>query len=188
MREPGSTPAAHNSVIKLGPAARFYKLDLPVERFTGSRFHIDRYRYEPSGSLRASMELHGPPFQPAPDPDPGLPKNLLHRRLAAATGQPPQEAIQDLLQAARDASDAPAYPLMQNLCRTLADPHRLLAAALLKRNPDLSATELQVALQVSQATVSHHLLVLREAGLIMTQPDGKWVRYRLDSRYDRLIP
>lgn len=132
------------------------------------------------------MRLLGPMEPPGATPEP-RDARFLHR-LAAASGQDPEEALHELRQAARDAADAPAYPLMQNLCRTLADPHRLLITALLKRNPELSATELQAALPLSQATVSHHLTVLKQAGLITAQPEGKWVRYRLDARYERLIP
>lgn len=110
------------------------------------------------------------------------------RRLAAATGIPPEEALQELRESAREAAEAPAYPLMRTLCRTLADPHRLLIVALLKRNPDLSGTEIQVAVGTAQATTSHHLEVLHSAGLVVPSRDGKWVRYRLDPRYQRLIP
>jgi ArsR family transcriptional regulator, arsenate/arsenite/antimonite-responsive transcriptional repressor len=77
---------------------------------------------------------------------------------------------------------------MRTLCRALAHDHRLLIATLLKRHPELSSTELQVALGTAQATISHHLKILHEAGLILATPDGKWTRYRIDHRYERLIP
>lgn len=112
----------------------------------------------------------------------------LDRRLESAAGLPPDEARRELEDAAREAREAPGYPLMQILCRTLADPGRLLIAALLKRNPGLSATEIQVALGTAQATTSHHLRVLKQAGLILDERDGKWTRYRLDNRYERLVP
>ncbi len=127
------------------------------------------------------------PARPASGADP-RPSVTLMRRLAAATGIPPEEALQELRASAREATEAPAYPLMQTLCRSLADPHRLLIASLLKRNPDLSGTELHVALAIAQPTVSHHLDVLRSAGLVVSLKEGKWVRYRLDPRYERLIP
>ena len=114
--------------------------------------------------------------------------SALDRRLQSATGLDPQEARQLLRQATEEATQAPAYPLMQTLCRSLAEPNRLLITALLKRNPDLSGAELQAALGTAQATISHHLRVLHEAGLIEPTADGKWTRYRLDPRYERLIP
>jgi ArsR family transcriptional regulator, arsenate/arsenite/antimonite-responsive transcriptional repressor len=39
-----------------------------------------------------------------------------------------------------------------------------------------------VEVKVSQPTVSHHLAVLREAGLVKSRKDGKQVFYTLDQR------
>jgi DNA-binding transcriptional ArsR family regulator len=40
--------------------------------------------------------------------------------------------------------------------------------------------ELAVALGVTQPTVSHHLAILREAGLVMVRPEGRQTYYTLN--------
>jgi DNA-binding transcriptional ArsR family regulator len=44
---------------------------------------------------------------------------------------------------------------------------------------DLAVSELMTGLQVSQAAVSQHLRVLREAGLVTSRQDGRNVYYQL---------
>jgi ArsR family transcriptional regulator len=44
---------------------------------------------------------------------------------------------------------------------------------------ELCACELTIALPNSQSTVSHHLSVLKSAGLIKERKDGKWSYFRL---------
>jgi ArsR family transcriptional regulator, arsenate/arsenite/antimonite-responsive transcriptional repressor len=71
----------------------------------------------------------------------------------------------------------------------LADPARLrilsrLAAA---ADGEVCVCELVVPLGKSQPTVSHHLKVLGDAGLVVGQRRGKWVWYRLvPGRLDEL--
>ncbi len=45
---------------------------------------------------------------------------------------------------------------------------------------ELSVNELAERTQVSQPTVSHHLAILREAGLVDVRPDGKQTYYTLN--------
>jgi ArsR family transcriptional regulator len=45
---------------------------------------------------------------------------------------------------------------------------------------ELSVNEIVEQTNVSQPTVSHHLAVLREAGLVDVRPDGKQVYYTLN--------
>ena len=44
----------------------------------------------------------------------------------------------------------------------------------------LSVTEIVEQLDVSQPTVSHHLAILRQAGLVETRQEGKQIFYSLD--------
>lgn len=62
--------------------------------------------------------------------------------------------------------------------KALADPSRLKIVKLLKEG-ELCACELTIALSNSQSTVSHHLSVLKNAGLIKERKDGKWSYFRL---------
>ena len=62
--------------------------------------------------------------------------------------------------------------------RALADERRLLALFLVRQRGPLCACEIQAALGVSHATVSHHMAMLEAAGLVAAERRGKWVYYR----------
>ena len=71
----------------------------------------------------------------------------------------------------------------------LGDPVRLRIVSLLAAAPGGSACgcELESPLGLSQPTVSHHLRILREAGLVKGYREGRWVHYRVVSeRLDEL--
>lgn len=61
----------------------------------------------------------------------------------------------------------------------LADENRLLIALMLRDRPGLCACEVQAALGVSHPTVSHHMRLLREAGLVLAERRGRWTHYTL---------
>jgi len=63
--------------------------------------------------------------------------------------------------------------------RALADEQRLTIVEILRREGELCACELQAALGVTHATVSHHMAVLTSAGLVNAVRRGKWMYYRL---------
>jgi ArsR family transcriptional regulator len=63
--------------------------------------------------------------------------------------------------------------------RGLADRNRLRILSLL-RDGELCVCNLMAALNISQALVSHHLSVLRAAGLVCERRDGRWVYYSLE--------
>lgn len=61
----------------------------------------------------------------------------------------------------------------------LADPTRLRLLSLISAAGEAcAACDLVDPLGVSQPTVSHHLKVLREAGLVESDKRGRWVYYR----------
>jgi ArsR family transcriptional regulator len=61
----------------------------------------------------------------------------------------------------------------------LADPTRLRLLSLIATAGEAcAACDLVEPLGVSQPTVSHHLKVLREAGLVESEKRGRWVYYR----------
>ena len=61
----------------------------------------------------------------------------------------------------------------------LADPTRLRLLSLIAAAGEAcAACDLVEPLGVSQPTVSHHLKVLREAGLVESRKEGRWVYYR----------
>jgi ArsR family transcriptional regulator len=61
----------------------------------------------------------------------------------------------------------------------LADPTRLRLLSLIAAAGEAcAACDLVEPLGVSQPTVSHHLKVLRESGLVESEKRGRWVYYR----------
>jgi ArsR family transcriptional regulator, arsenate/arsenite/antimonite-responsive transcriptional repressor len=63
--------------------------------------------------------------------------------------------------------------------RALGDPTRVRVIELLAGG-QRCACEIQAALEVSATLLSHHLRVLREAGLIDGERRGRWIDYRLE--------
>jgi ArsR family transcriptional regulator, arsenate/arsenite/antimonite-responsive transcriptional repressor len=82
--------------------------------------------------------------------------------------------------------DRDAAEELAEVVKALADPARLQLLSLLRAAPHQEACACQFvdALGLSQPTVSHHLKVLFEAGVIEREQRGKWVYYRLPE--DRL--
>ena len=65
------------------------------------------------------------------------------------------------------------------LLQALADPTRLAIVRELAGAPEVCACDFTSCCDVRQPTVSHHLRVLREAGVIESERRGSWVWYRL---------
>lgn len=66
------------------------------------------------------------------------------------------------------------------LLKAIADPCRLAMLATLSRADDaVCVCEFTDALPLNQPTVSHHLRILRETGLVTSERRGTWVYYRL---------
>jgi ArsR family transcriptional regulator, arsenate/arsenite/antimonite-responsive transcriptional repressor len=63
--------------------------------------------------------------------------------------------------------------------KVLADPVRLrLLSFIAARDGETCACELVDVLDRSQPTISHHLAVLHDAGLLSREKRGRWVWYR----------
>jgi len=65
------------------------------------------------------------------------------------------------------------------LLAALGDPTRLAIVRELAGSPEVCACDFTSCCDVRQPTVSHHLRVLREAGVIESERRGSWVWYRL---------
>ncbi|MCS7178890.1 MAG: metalloregulator ArsR/SmtB family transcription factor [Anaerolineae bacterium] len=68
--------------------------------------------------------------------------------------------------------------LHAQVCQGLADPKRILLLYALIEGPR-RVTDLAEALSMPQPTVSHHLKILRERGLITAKQEGTAVYYAL---------
>jgi DNA-binding transcriptional ArsR family regulator len=66
------------------------------------------------------------------------------------------------------------------LLAALADPTRLAIVRQLAAEADVCACDFTSCCDVGQPTVSHHLKVLREAGVVTSERRGQWIFYRLD--------
>jgi len=83
--------------------------------------------------------------------------------------------------------------------KALADPTRRRIVEMLKArgccscdeigaaDPGLCVCDLEGTLELSQPTITHHIQVLRDAGLVKTQKIGRWLYCRRDEEaLDRL--
>jgi len=67
----------------------------------------------------------------------------------------------------------------QKSFRALSDPTRRAILALLRAGP-LAAGEIVSHFKLSGATVSHHLSILKDAGLVIDDKQGKYIYYELN--------
>jgi DNA-binding transcriptional ArsR family regulator len=65
------------------------------------------------------------------------------------------------------------------IAKALSDPNRLILANALASDGELCVCDLAWVAERSDALVSHHLRVLREASLVTSRRDGKMVLYSL---------
>jgi ArsR family transcriptional regulator, arsenate/arsenite/antimonite-responsive transcriptional repressor len=63
--------------------------------------------------------------------------------------------------------------------KALADPARVTILNRLAAAGEVCVCDFVAALDLAQPTVSHHLKVLREAGLVESSRRGTWAYYRL---------
>lgn len=71
--------------------------------------------------------------------------------------------------------------LEADLCFALADPTRILILYALDEQPR-NVTELTVELGSAQSTISRHLKILRDRGLVNTSRQGTTITYQLNDR------
>jgi ArsR family transcriptional regulator len=62
--------------------------------------------------------------------------------------------------------------------KALSDPNRVKTLKLLQQKT-MCVCEIQAALQVSQSSVSKHMRILEDAGLVTFRKQGLWVNYHL---------
>ena len=72
----------------------------------------------------------------------------------------------------------PLHELQAEICRTLSHPVRIAILHLLADEPR-EVGRLAVALDISQPNASKHLAVMRQAGLVEAERDGRGAVYRL---------
>ena len=77
--------------------------------------------------------------------------------------------------------DATTAERLADTLKALAEPTRLRLVSLIAAHPGAEACvcDLTAPVGLSQPTVSHHLKILTEAGLLDRTQRGKWAYYRL---------
>lgn len=100
-------------------------------------------------------------------------------RKQTATRSRPTVCCASVLDAPLDATDAAE---LASGFSALADPVRLRALSIIAASPggEVCVCDFVEPLGKSQPTVSHHLKILSEAGLVQSDRRGKWVWYSLN--------
>ncbi|MFV1963212.1 MAG: ArsR/SmtB family transcription factor [Acidimicrobiia bacterium] len=70
--------------------------------------------------------------------------------------------------------------LMASRLKALSDPARLRLISLIASNGEMCVCDLTEPLGLSQPTVSHHLKVLSNAGLVHREQRGKWAHFSVN--------
>lgn len=71
-----------------------------------------------------------------------------------------------------------------NIFKALSDPNRIRIMKMVIER-ELCMCEVREILDLSNSTVSKHLTILRDAGLLLDAKDGKWVNFRLNDTTDQ---
>jgi len=70
---------------------------------------------------------------------------------------------------------------IERIAKALADPHRLRILQALREQQSIICGELEELLALSQPTVSHHVKILTQSGVILAQKDGRTLKLRLNT-------
>lgn len=69
---------------------------------------------------------------------------------------------------------------MATQLKALSDPARLRLISLIASNGEMCGCDLTEPLGLSQPTVSHHLKILANAGLVRREKRGKWAYFSVN--------
>lgn len=70
------------------------------------------------------------------------------------------------------------------ILRALAHPLRMTILEFIDRNESVNVNKIYNTLNLEQSITSQHLRILRLAGLVNTERDGKFIHYSID--YDKM--
>jgi ArsR family transcriptional regulator, arsenate/arsenite/antimonite-responsive transcriptional repressor len=100
---------------------------------------------------------------------------------AAPALSPAMETAACCAPLSREPLSLEAAEQIASLLKALADPVRLRLVSLVASHPggEACVCNLGEAFELSQPTISHHLKVLYDAGLLERDKRGVWVYYRL---------
>jgi DNA-binding transcriptional ArsR family regulator len=67
-----------------------------------------------------------------------------------------------------------------NITKTLSDENRIRILMALHANDELCVCNINELLELAPSTVSKHLFLLKNARLVKSRKDGRWMYYRLN--------
>jgi DNA-binding transcriptional ArsR family regulator len=95
-------------------------------------------------------------------------------------GKPNREQIENMEKILAEMPGEDEIQKNANIIKALGDPTRLKIVYLLEHG-ELCACEIIAALDKPQPTVSHHLNLLKNAGLLKWRKEGVWIHYKLSN-------
>ncbi|MDI6881899.1 MAG: metalloregulator ArsR/SmtB family transcription factor [Methanothermobacter sp.] len=101
--------------------------------------------------------------------------------------RPTDEQVKELKRILSKIPDDEKLEKDASIIKALADPTRLKIVYLLQHG-ERCVCEIIEALEKPQPTISHHLAILKNAGILKWRKEGVWVHYRLaDEKIPKLI-
>lgn len=76
---------------------------------------------------------------------------------------------------------------LRTIFKALADARRLAIVRTLERDGEVCACNLLDGLGISQPTLSHHMKVLCDSGLVRCRKDSRWCYYSVDAEVAREV-
>ena len=73
------------------------------------------------------------------------------------------------------------------LSKSFSDINRLKMITLIDREKELCVCEISDTLGISQPLVSRYLKQLRDAGVVKSRQEGKWMIYSLDPKPSKIV-
>ena len=89
------------------------------------------------------------------------------------------------MRAARARKIPVAWMRASRVCVALGDAHRQRILLLFEPGEELSMLQILETSPLSRTAISHHLRVMREAGVLSAEKVGKEMFYRIDKDYVR---
>ncbi len=80
--------------------------------------------------------------------------------------------------------DSDELHVSSEVLRAIAHPLRMKILEFIDKNSDITVNQIHTILKLEQSITSQHLRILRDAGLVNTTRDGKYIQYSLN--YERV--
>jgi DNA-binding transcriptional ArsR family regulator len=96
------------------------------------------------------------------------------------TAESPTKYVEELRRFVKREVDERRVKRQSGIFKAISNPTRLKIVEMLSAR-DLCVCEIMTALKLTQPTASHHLKILKGAGLLKDEKRGKWVFYSLSN-------